>query len=77
MSDTARLLILDCVVPDDQSYDISKDIDIVMMVIFGGKERSKTDFERLLANAGFKLEKITRIQGTMLSAIEASKGLWP
>ncbi len=73
MGDNARLLILDCIVPEGSSYDISKDIDIIMMVIFGGKERTKKDFEKLFEVSGLKLDKITPIPGSMLSAIEAVK----
>ncbi len=71
MSNNSRLVIFDCIVPDGPGYDISKDIDIIMMVIFGGKERTKKEFEILFEKTGFKLDKITTIQGTMLSAIEA------
>lgn len=73
MKDDARIVIFDCIVPEGSSYDISKDIDIIMMVIFGGKERTKKDFENVFAASGLKLVKATPIPGTMLSAIEAVK----
>jgi len=58
---------------EGKQYDISKDIDIIMMVIFGGKERTQKDFEKLFEASGFKLDKITSIPGSMLSAIEIVK----
>ncbi len=73
MSDSARIVIFDCVVPEGPSYDISKDIDIIMMVIFGGKERTKKDFEQLFARAGLKVDKISPMPGTMLSIIEGRR----
>lgn len=73
MDINARIIIFDCIMPEGNTYDISKDIDIIMMTIFGGKERTKKDFETLLNAAGFKLDKVNTIPGTMLSEIEASK----
>jgi cyclopropane fatty-acyl-phospholipid synthase-like methyltransferase len=71
MSQDSRLLILDCIVPEGSSFDISKDIDLIMMIIFGGKERTKKEFENLLQAAGLKIARVTKVPGTMLCAIEA------
>lgn len=73
MKDNSHLIIFDCIIPDGNSYDISKDIDIIMMTIFGGKERTKKDFESLLNAAGFKLVEVKHVAGTMLSEIKAVK----
>lgn len=73
MDNNAHLIIFDCIIPDGNSYDISKDIDIIMMTIFGGKERTKKDFEILLNNAGFNLVNAKNVPGTMLSEIKAIK----
>ena len=73
MDNNAHLIIFDCIIPDGNSYDISKDIDIIMMTIFGGKERTKKDFEMLLNSSGFKLLDIKNVPGTMLSCIKAIK----
>lgn len=48
-------------------------IDLEMMVSFGGKERTAEDFEQLLAGAGLRLERITPIEDSFLSVLEASR----
>lgn len=48
-------------------------IDLEMMVSFGGKERTGEDFEKLLADAGLKLEKIAPIRDSFLSVLEAGR----
>jgi O-methyltransferase domain len=48
-------------------------IDLEMMVSFGGKERTAEDFEKLLADAGLKLERLTSIESSFLAVLEASR----
>lgn len=67
----SQLMIFDCIVPAGKDYDISKDIDVIMMTIFGGKERTKQDFEIILNQAGFTILEVTTVPGTMLSCIKA------
>jgi hypothetical protein len=45
-------------VPDDDEPDFSKTFDLNMLVMTGGKERTRAEFERLLEAAGFKLLRI-------------------
>jgi len=53
-----RLIIVDCVVPENDEPDFSKTFDLNMMVMTGGKERTKREFEELLAAAGLKLLRV-------------------
>lgn len=53
-----RLIIVDCVVPENDEPDFSKVFDLNMMVMTGGKERTKAEFQELLAAAGFKLLQV-------------------
>lgn len=75
MHDDAKIVVFDCVVPNGNSYDISKDIDIIMMIIFGGKERTAQDFHDLFNQVGLQVTAIKPVAGTMLCAIEGSKKL--
>ncbi|MEV8533606.1 methyltransferase [Streptomyces sp. NPDC051211] len=70
MPEHARLLIVDTVLPDDDSFSPGKIIDLNMMVLSGGQERTAEEFRTLLDAAGFTL---TRILPTLSpsSAIEA------
>ena len=72
MAQGAKIVVFDCVVPEGSEFNISKDIDIIMMTVFGGKERTSSDFEKLFAAAGLQIDKISPIAGTMLYAIEGS-----
>jgi len=55
MQPNNRLIIVDCVVPDNDEPDFSKTFDLNMMVMTGGKERTAAEFRELLAAAGFEL----------------------
>lgn len=58
MGPKARLIIVDCVVPETREPHFSKFIDLNMLVMTGGKERTAKEFEELLGAAGFKLLQI-------------------
>lgn len=52
----ARLLIMEKVVkPKPNEWDYSKLIDLDLLVLFGGRERSLADWRRLIDAAGFEL----------------------
>jgi len=55
MQPNGRLIIVDCVVPDNDAPDFSKTFDLNMLVMTGGKERTEREFAQLLEAAGFKL----------------------
>jgi O-methyltransferase domain/Dimerisation domain len=58
MQPNDRLIVVDCVVPENDEPDFSKTFDLNMLVMTGGKERTKAEFEQLLAAAGFKLLRV-------------------
>lgn len=70
MARTCRVLLVDMVVPENGAKCLSKLLDLNMLVMNGGRERTKAEFCALLGAAGFKL---TRIIPTMApqSIIEA------
>ena len=53
-----RLILVDSVVPETNEPHFSKFIDLNMLVMTGGKERTEKEFAQLLANAGFKLLRV-------------------
>jgi hypothetical protein len=55
---TSRVILVDCVVPETDEPHFSKFIDLNMLVMTGGKERTAKEFEQLLGTAGFKLTPI-------------------
>jgi len=73
MGDGARLLVVDTVVPDGDGFSPSKVIDLNMMVLSGGRERTAGEFRQLLAAAGFTLTRIlpTRSPSGVVEAVPA------
>jgi hypothetical protein len=58
MSRDGRALTLDAVVPPDNQPHRSKTMDILMMALLGGGERTEQEFRELYRRAGLKLTKI-------------------
>lgn len=58
MPPNGKLILVDCVVPETDEPDFSKFIDMNMLVMTGGKERTAKEFEQLLGAAGFKLLRV-------------------
>lgn len=58
MKADGRLIIVDCVVPENDEPDFSKTFDLNMLVMTGGKERTAAEFEQLLAAAGFNFLRV-------------------
>ena len=44
--------------PETPGPDHSKVLDIIMLALTGGRERTQEQYEMLLADAGFKLERV-------------------
>jgi hypothetical protein len=58
MPQNGRLILIDCVVPESDEPHFSKFIDLNMLVMTGGKERTEREFAELLAAARFKLSRV-------------------
>ncbi|MER8045850.1 methyltransferase [Streptomyces sp. NPDC094032] len=58
MPEDGRLLVVDTVVPEGGDFSPSKIIDLNMMVLSGGQERTAEEFRALLDAAGFTLTRI-------------------
>jgi len=58
MSQSDKLIVVDCVVPETDEPNFSKFIDLNMLVMTGGKERTAKEFDQLLGAAGFKLLRV-------------------
>ena len=54
----ARVMLIEWLIPETSEFNFGKWTDITMMTSVGGRERTKTEFEKLFNDAGFKLEEI-------------------
>jgi len=72
--DNGRLLLVEAIVPDDDSPHLAKDLDIRLITIVPGGGRTEAEYARLLAEAGFRpgpAVALARIESVMV-AIPAS-----
>jgi hypothetical protein len=70
MSETARLLVIDAVIPPGNDPHPAKIVDLVMIGVLPGRERTEEEFAELLAAAGFRVNQVIPTH-SMLSIVEA------
>jgi hypothetical protein len=70
MGKNKRILLVEMVVPETNIDSFSKLLDLNMLVMTGGRERTKAEFRTLLAASGFMLTKIVPTMAPQ-SVIEA------
>lgn len=66
-----KLLLLEAVIPGRNVPHFGKFLDIEMLVVTTGRERTEEEYRALLAKAGFRLEQIVST-AAMASVIEAT-----
>lgn len=62
MKPGARLLIIDAIVSTDNQRDFTKDIDIAMLVLFGGKERTLQEWQSLIDAVGLRIHALHKTE---------------
>lgn len=67
-----KLLLLEAVVPTDNRPSGAQPMDLNMLVLASGRERTAEEFRDLLARAGFRLERIIPTHSPV-SVIEATR----
>ncbi len=60
---TGKLLLVELVVPPGFAPHMSHVLDLEMMVLCDGKERTEAEYRELLAGAGFRLVRIVPTEG--------------
>lgn len=74
MHPSSRLVLLERVMPefvDDPDRDFTNVIsDLHMMILFGGQERTPTEYSRLLSDAGLKMTRLVAMK-SLFGAFEA------
>lgn len=73
MNPGGRLLVMEMVIPDKLNGPHSgKLVDLWLMLLVGGKERTRAQYGDLLAKAGFRLERVVQTPAA-ISIVEASR----
>ena len=70
MGDYARLLVVDAVVPPGNALHPSKIMDLLIMILAEGQERTEQEFGELFHQVGLKLTKVIPTP-SVLSIVEA------
>jgi len=68
-----RLLIVEAVVSAGDEPDPAKILDLQMLLVPGGQERSEDEYRVLLEKAGFRLTRVvpTRTSASIIEAVPA------
>jgi hypothetical protein len=71
MKPNARLLIVEFVLPEGNAPHVGKLLDMIMLAIPGGEERTAAEYDALLARAGLKMTRIipTASDASILEAV--------
>lgn len=72
MRPDAKLLVIDAVIEPGNGPQFSKFLDITMLTMPGGKERTGAEFRELLAAAGFELTRVVTTSSPV-SIVEGRK----
>ena len=65
IAETGRIFVIEPIIRAGNEHDPAKFSDLNMLVMLGGRERTAADFERLYAEAGFRLTDIIRTESSM------------
>ncbi len=69
----SKILLIERIIPDDPGPDWTKVLDIQMLTLFGGKQRTKQEYRALLDRAGLSIEREIDTQAGVSILEAASK----
>ena len=72
LPDNGKLILVEAVVPASNEPHFSKFIDLNMLVMTGGRERTESEFRKLYEDSGFKLTRVVPTESPF-SVIEGVK----
>lgn len=58
ISSSGKLLLMEFVIPEGKKQHPGKLVDLWLMILMGGKERTSAEYAELLRRAGFRLERV-------------------
>ena len=65
----AKLLLIECLIPEDSKPSWPKMLDMQMLTLINGKERTETQYREMLRTAGFRLDRVMDV-GLSTSILE-------
>ncbi|WP_212004907.1 methyltransferase [Chitinophaga sp. HK235] len=73
MRKDSKILIIDGVVPEGNTLHGSKLMDMNMLVVTGGKERTVAEFDELFRRSGLRLTRVVDLSISEVSIVEGEK----
>jgi 2-polyprenyl-6-methoxyphenol hydroxylase-like FAD-dependent oxidoreductase len=73
MAPSARLLVIERVLPPAHVASLGRLVDISMLVLTGGRERDESGYRRLLTAAGLSVRRVVAVDGE-LTVLESEPG---
>ena len=73
MKPASKLLVIESIIPEEDSPHPGKYMDINMLAMTGGMERTQKEFAALFQKAGLKLSSVTHTHSPLFSIIEATR----
>lgn len=70
LSPSGKLILIEMVLPSDNHPDLAQAMDLNMLAILGGRERTEEEYRTLLQSSGFRLERV-KATHSPFSVIEA------
>jgi SAM-dependent methyltransferase len=65
MAKNGKLLVVEAIIPLDNAPSFHKFMDLNMLVMTGGRERTEAEYQALLEAAGFRLTRVISTQSEM------------
>jgi O-methyltransferase len=69
--DAGKLLVFENVMPEGPEAYRARALDILMLALTGGRERTRSEYERLLDGADFQVTKVIQT-ASLMSIVEAN-----
>ncbi|HEX7297588.1 MAG TPA: methyltransferase [Solirubrobacteraceae bacterium] len=70
IDDGGRLLVVETLIPEGDEPHWGKVLDVAMLVVTGGRERTEDEYAALFERSGFRLSEVHRIP-SLMSVLEA------
>jgi hypothetical protein len=67
----AKLLLIEMLIPEGPERDWAKEVDLFMLVFLHSSERTRSEYQQLLAKSGFRLDRVIDI-GQSTAILEAA-----
>ncbi|NUS43180.1 MAG: methyltransferase [Mycobacteriaceae bacterium] len=77
MTPRSRLLIVEMVLPDTDEPHVGKVLDMVMLTLVSGMERTREGYRQLLDAAGLRVRRTIAVDASPISIVEAALGAAP